>query len=89
MQDEWATSKREGYSDKPVIQQRTNLVQPSAMGRFLRTLGSWLVIAGVLLWVFGAYQQNWDFKTALRNSAVFGVLLAGVIFRMVGRFMGA
>lgn len=89
MNDEWSTSKREGYSDKPVIQQRTRSAQPSAFAHFVRTLGSWLVIAGALLWIFGAYQLNWDFKAAGRNALVFGVLIGGVVLRMIGRFAGA
>lgn len=45
-QDEWGTTTRVGYEDRPVYQPRKGASQRTG-SRFLRTIGSLLVVAGI------------------------------------------
>lgn len=47
VQDEWGTTTREGYEDRPVYQPPRKAVPQRKGNRFLRTVGGLLVVGGM------------------------------------------
>ena len=84
--DEWGTGTHEGYEDRSGYQPRR--VSPKRQGsRFLRSLGSLLIVSG-LFWGVYLFTSTSDIGAALRQNHGPALLCGlGVIASLLGKYV--